>query len=70
VPLATAPPSAGSYFKPKIDLPAILFAVLFFAFYSRLPGEARSFGAIAIIVGFGALAVVHFLDYQERLGRR
>jgi hypothetical protein len=70
VPLTHEQPRDEPLFKPKIDLPFIAFAVLFVVFYSRLPGEAQSFGLIFLVVGALALLASRAIGYSEWLGRR
>ena len=70
VALSDEQPRDESLFKPMIDVPALLLAALFVFFYGSLPGEAQSFGLIAIIVGFSALAAGRLIGYSEWLGRR
>lgn len=70
VALTDVQPRDESFFKPKIDLPALLLAALFIFYYGSLPGEAQSFGLIALVVGFAALAASRAIGYSEWLGRR
>jgi hypothetical protein len=70
VALTAEQPRDESLFHPKIDVPAIALSVLFFVFYSQLPGEAQSFGLIAVVVGLATLVVMRFVHYSEWLGRR
>jgi hypothetical protein len=68
--LVDAQPRDTSIFRPKIDLPFLLFAVLFLAFYGRLPGEARSFGTIFLVVGAVTLVTFRYIRHAEWIGRR
>ena len=70
VALSTEQPRDEPLFRPKIDIPAIALSILFFVFYDDLPGEAQSFGLIAVIVGLATLVVMRFIHYSEWLGRR
>jgi hypothetical protein len=70
VPLVAEQPRDESLFRPKIDIPFAIFAVAFLGSYGRLPGEAQSFGAIALVVGFATLVVFRAISYAEWLGRR
>ncbi len=63
-------PQDDPLFKPKIDLPFVVLAVLFMWFYSGLPGEAQSFGMIFLLVGAAALVAFRLIHYAEWLGRR
>lgn len=70
VALTTEHPRDESLFRPKIDLPVIALGVLFVVFYSRLPGEAQSFGLIALVVGISAILVLRYINHVEWQGRR
>ena len=70
VDLVDQQPRDVSLFNPKIDVPFVLLAVLFFAYYGRLPGEAQSFGLIFFIIGFATIATFRAIFYAEWLGRR
>lgn len=70
VPLVADQPRDASLFRPKIDLPFLLAAGAFVATYARLPGEAQSFGMIALVVGFATLVTFRAIGHAEWLGRR
>jgi hypothetical protein len=70
VELTHTQPRDEPIFKPKVDIPFLLFAVLFIAFYRQLPGEAQSFGLIFLVVGAAALVAFRAIGQAEWLGRR
>ena len=70
VPLVGEQPRDESLFHPKTDLPFLVVAGAFVATYARLPGEAQSFGLIALVVGFVTLVTFRAIGYAEWLGRR
>jgi hypothetical protein len=70
VPLTAEQPPDESIFRPKIDLPFLLFAAVFLGTYARLPGEAQSFGLIALIVGAATIVTFRVISRAEWLGRR
>lgn len=67
--LVSADPRKVAYFVPKVDIPLALFAVGFIYGYARLPGEARSFGLIFIIIASFAILVDRTLRHFEWRGR-
>lgn len=70
VPLVAEQPRDESLFRPAIDLPFLVAAGAFVAAYARLPGEAQSFGMIALVVGFATLVTFRAIAHAEWLGRR
>ena len=70
VPLTDEQPRDFAFFKPLVDVPAVLVAVAFAAVFDDLPGEAQSFGIIFVSLGLLVIAVRRVLDYFEWVGRR
>jgi len=70
VKLVGVQPRDVSLFRPLIDVPFVLAAMLFYFGYDRLNGEAQSFGLIFLILGFATLVTFRAIGYAEWLGRR
>ena len=68
--LVAEQPRDVSVFRPAIDLPVLAAGILFAVFYWKLPGEARSFGLIALVVGVATLVTFRAIAHAEWLGRR
>ncbi len=70
VALVDEQPRDFALFRPELDLPFVVLLALYIWGYSRLNGEAQSFGLIFLIVGFATLVTFRAISYVEWLGRR
>jgi hypothetical protein len=70
VALTTAAPKTDPLFKPAVDIPVLALVGVYAFFFARMPGEAQTFGGIALAVGIGYLICRRAVDYYESLGRR
>ena len=70
VALDATQPRDASAFRPSIDIPFVVLAILFAIFFKQLTGEAQSFGFIFLLVGFLTITTFRLIDHAEWLGRR
>jgi len=69
-PLVDRQPRDVAILRPALDVPFLAALVLFVMYQHLLPGEARSFGLIFLIVGGATLVTFRAIAYAEWLGRR